>query len=169
MSGLYWVRSLTDSGLHKKAPYEPFELDHGLPISSSTRLQSETLSYRLPAASSACHIDHIEQSCLPDSLENIPRMTRSGFYLVHLLTLCSGLVGHSQCSTLARNPSNAKMTEGILTEPSLQSLKLSSYEAYDQRTAQAFGAKSLWLATYEFAVLSSQHYHADQHASHCLR
>jgi hypothetical protein len=158
---------LTNSGLRNKAPYEPFELDHGLPISSSTRLQSETLLYRLPAASSACHIDHIEQSCLPNSLESIPRMTRSGFYLVHLLTLSSSLVGHSQCSTPARNPSNAKMTEGILTQSSPQSLKLSSCEAYDQRTAQAFGAESLWLATYEFAVLSSQHCHADQHTSRC--
>jgi hypothetical protein len=59
-------------------------------------------------------------------------MSRSEFYLVHLLTLFSGLIVHSQCSTLARYPSNAKMTEGILTQPSLQSLKLSSYEAYDQ-------------------------------------
>jgi hypothetical protein len=115
---------LTDSSLRNTAPYEPFELDHGLLISSSIRLQHETLSYRVPAASSACHIDHIEQSCLLDSLESIPRMTCSGFYLVHLLRLCSGLVGHSQCSTLARNPSNANMTEGILTQPSLQCLKL---------------------------------------------
>jgi hypothetical protein len=91
----------------------------------------------LPAASSACYTDHIKQSCLLDSLESIPRMTRSGFYLVHLLILCSGLVGHSQCSTLARNPSNAKMTEGILTQLSFQSLKLSSCEAYDQWSAQA--------------------------------
>jgi hypothetical protein len=151
--------------VHNTAPYEPFELDHGLPISLSTRLQCETLSYRMHAASSACHTDHIEQSCLLDSLESIPRMTHSRFYLVYLLTLCSGLVGHLQCSTLARNPSNAKMTEGILTQPSLQSLQLSSCEAYDQWTAQAFGAESPWLATYEFAVLSSQHCHADHHAS----
>jgi hypothetical protein len=96
-------------------------------------------------------------------------MTRSGFYLVHLLILCSGLVGHSQCSTLARNPSSAKMTEGILTQPSLQSLKLSSCEAYDQRTTQAFGGESPWLATYEFAVLSSQHCCVDQHAFRCWR
>ena len=81
-------------------------------------------------------------------------MTHSGIYLVHLLTLCLGLVGHSQCSTLIRNPSNAKMTEGILMQPSLQSLKLSSYEAYDQQIAQAFGAESPWLAMYEFVVLS---------------
>jgi hypothetical protein len=128
---------LTSSDLRNKAPYEPFELDHGLPISSSTRQQRETLLNRLPAASSACHTDLIEQSCLLDSLESIPRRTRSGFYLVHLLTLCSGLVGHLQCSTLARNPSNAKMTEGILTQPSLQCLKFSSCEAYDQRIAQA--------------------------------
>jgi hypothetical protein len=40
-------------------------------------------------------------------------------------------------------------------------------EAYDQRTAQAFGAESLWLAMYEFAVLLSQHCHADQHTSRC--
>jgi hypothetical protein len=160
---------LTSSDLRNKAPYEPFELDHGLPISSSTRLQHETLLYRLPATSSACHIDHIKQSCLLDSLESIPRMTRSGFYLVHLLTLCSGLVGHSQYSTLVRNPSNAKMTKGILIQPSLQSLKLSSCEAYDQRTAQAFGIESPWLATYEFTVLSSQHCRTDQHASHCWR
>jgi hypothetical protein len=127
---------LIDYSLHNTTPYEPFELDHGLPISSSTSLQRETFSYRLPATFSACHTDYIEQSCLLDPLESIPRMTHSGSYLVHLLTLCSGLIRHSQCSTLARNPSNATMTEGILTQPSLQCLKFSSYEAYDKRTTQ---------------------------------
>ena len=99
----------------------------------------------------------------------IPQMTHSGFYLVHLLILCSDLVGHSQCSTMARNLSNAKMTEGILIQPSLQSLKLLSCEAYDQRIAQAFGAESQWLAMYEFVVLLSQHFCANQRASCCWR
>ena len=70
-------------------------------------------------------------------------MTCSRFYLLHLMILSSGLVGHSQCSTLAMNPSNVKMTEGVLAQPSLQSLKLLSYEANDQLTTQAFGSKSL--------------------------
>jgi hypothetical protein len=49
------------------------------------------------------------------------------------------------------------MTEGILIQPSLQSLEFLSCEAYDQLIALIEAAKLPLLVVYEFAVLPFLH------------